>query len=105
MAASERYGKRWNEDEMGAALDAYFQMLESQRLGKKVDYDAAVGTLLDGSLKGRTAEAVRRRFCNIGTLFAENGWPQVAGFEQRSHIGASQRKVIVELIERRGYRG
>ena len=99
----ERHGKRWTESEMSAALDAYLGMLNAQEKGTEVRPDQVIERLLGSTLAGRTHEAVRRRFCNITSLFADRGWPQVDGFNRLSHVGANQEQVLLSLLSERGF--
>jgi 5-methylcytosine-specific restriction protein A len=91
----------WSEEEIEAAVDAYYTLFETQASGgqvvKKRVYDAL-------SLRyGRSANAYEYRFQNISHVLDTMGLPWLSGLPPASKVGPTATATIRAIIERKGY--
>ena len=98
----DRYGSRWTREEMGAAVEAYLEMLKLQDAGVNFRQLDFTQRLLDGALSGRSSKSVQFRFCNISSVLQDHSHRRLECFAPLEGVGANQRKVLVDLLTERG---
>ncbi|VXC05905.1 hypothetical protein ARTHRO9V_200158 [Arthrobacter sp. 9V] len=89
----------WNEDETNALLEAYFEMLDSERRG--LAYSKIAHNRHLQSLTGRSKGSIEFKFCNISHVLAEIDHPFVVGYKPRSHVQEALRVAVMRQLNTR----
>jgi hypothetical protein len=93
----------WSEEEIEATVEAYFQMLLSEKSGQPMNKAHVNRVLREGPLSGRTKGSIEFRMQNISTVFEQLGIQRISGYKPSNNIGAnvsnSIRNAVVRLTE------
>ncbi len=82
-------GDEWTEAEIGATVDAYFNMLRMHERGEPFVKAAVIRELRAKALQNRTKSAVERRFHNISAVLDERQLPWLKGYVPNAHYSES----------------
>lgn len=94
-----RAGQPWTSQEVGTALDAYFQMLEWQ--AEKRDFvKADVRAEVSEALHARSKKSIDLKWCNVSAVLAEMELPWVDGYRPLSHYQRSLREAVEHWLKR-----
>lgn len=87
----------WSDEELGASVKVYFDMLSSESSGQKFNKRAAYRDL--ARRFGRTPGAFEYRMQNISAVFqeAENKW--VSGLKPARNVGSNVQKRLIGLVQ------
>jgi len=91
-------GTGWSEEELGACIEEYKDMLAAERLGTPYSKAAARRRLLAGPCEGRSHGSLEFRFCNISAVLSRGGHEYVAGYKPMGHVGRKVEALILELL-------
>ncbi|NOE32306.1 GIY-YIG nuclease family protein [Ruegeria sp. HKCCD7318] len=94
-AISDEY---WSDDELGACLQAYLEMLRCEQNGVKYSKSEFNRNLRDGALKDRSKGSVEFRMQNLSAFFSDQGMPTIDGYKPRGNVGAVVSDRLVALL-------
>jgi 5-methylcytosine-specific restriction protein A len=98
---SEFMGKKelnWNEVELTASVDAYFELQRRLDLGEKFVMKNAMEAIVKSALPHRNLGAVERRMSNISAVLIELGIPWCRRFKPLRNVGAKVKKILASRI-------
>ncbi|MEY1660668.1 hypothetical protein [Isoalcanivorax beigongshangi] len=91
--------KQWSLQELGAAVDAYIDMLQHQQSGQpfvKKDYYRALSKEY-----GRTVKSYEYRMQNISYIYALQGRSWITGLRSARNVGTNVIQTLETLIAER----
>lgn len=91
----------WNENEMRAAVNAYFEMFDLEKRGVKFSKIAIAREYVSNELRNRTVKAFGRRMSNISAILHDMNQPYLTGYKPAFHVGAGREILLKALIQER----
>jgi 5-methylcytosine-specific restriction protein A len=92
-------GGDWTDEELGAAVDAYLQMLDSERRGEAYNKAAVNRALREGPLSDRTAGSVEFRMQNISAVLNDRQLMWLSGYKPAANVGERVKARISRLLD------
>jgi len=96
---ASRHGKKWSQQELEIALNAYIYMLQLEANNIPFSIEEMSRFLTNGPLNGRNAASVRYRMRNISYIFQERKIPILKRYSPASQVGSQIKDKIIELLD------
>jgi len=93
----------WTNEELEATIDAYIEMLKSQRSNTPYNKAEVNNALRNGLLHRRTSGSVEYRMQNISAVLYEFGEEIVKGYPAMGNVGAGVKKRIADILAEKGF--
>ena len=94
-------GEPWDEAELGAAVDAYEEMLRFEMQGVPYVKARIRERYLSGPLHGRSKRSFEERMGNISAVRRDMGLQTISGYKPKEHVGQTRTSQIKALIRNR----
>jgi hypothetical protein len=94
-------GSPWSYEELSAAVDAYYEMLELDLRGEPYVKARVREQYLAGPLEGRSSRSFEERMGNISAVRQQMGRPIITGYRPKPHVGAGRAAQLREIMEDR----
>lgn len=101
MATSDSH-QEWTDSELGAAIDAYLEMLELEKLGTPFNKAEVNRQLRSGILANRSKASIEYRMQNISATLDEFCLPRIEGYAPAKNIGTGVKDRIGSLLATKG---
>jgi 5-methylcytosine-specific restriction protein A len=93
----------WTDQELLAAVHAYFEMLTQERSGEKYNKAEVNRRLRAGALRSRTKGSVELRMQNISAVLDELCLDWIEGYKPMKNVGEAVKDRIKSIIFNEGY--
>jgi hypothetical protein len=87
----------WSEEDNQIVIDAYFDMLHRDRVGRPFN-KAEVNRTVQAQLPGRTRGSIEYKFQNISAVLDEAGHPYVTGYKPYRNYQESLRELVLARV-------
>src|SRR5438874_927125 len=91
----------WNQNEIDAAVEAYFVMLGDQISGRHIVKARVMRALKDGPLTRRTLKSIEYKLCNVTAILRQASLPSVEGLSPKAHVQQALRTRVHEVARER----